>query len=281
MAKVLQHRFPLAASGHILLSTVRVNDGTNSRPGTIPEATDWFFTNIGTGTLHVTPYFNGIATHAAYTVGANDSTTVNIAGVNDWKIEEVGGAVGADVTVVGYEMESYTALQTLATDINTNAADIITNTNDISDVADDVATNASAIESLTGSVSDNTSDISDIQIITSVIQRALFTGNLTYPTDILPLLIDLSSGDDYTLNTDQCRSSFLVLLGGLIPDIQIIFPSLLDREVFFIKAIQNNCANPITAHFETDSLTNDAEIPLGKSILFCVPRIALFVFISA
>ena len=104
--KVLQHRFSLAASGNTLLSTVRSTEGTASSTGkSVPEANEWHFTNIGTGTVVVTPYFNNVTSHGTYTVPANDSLIIDLGGMNDWKIEETGGAAAAIVTLVGYLKE--------------------------------------------------------------------------------------------------------------------------------------------------------------------------------
>jgi hypothetical protein len=106
MAKTIQNRFSLAASGSTLLSTVRATEGNSSASGLpIPEANEWHFTNIGTGTVVATPYFNGVTSHAGYTIPANDSLIIDLAGMNDWKIEETGGAAGAIVTLVGYLKE--------------------------------------------------------------------------------------------------------------------------------------------------------------------------------
>ena len=106
MAKVLQHQITLSASGNTTLSAVRLAEGLNSTLArSVGEGNEWHWTNIGTGTVVVTPYFNGVTTHGGYTVPANDSLIIDLAGMNDWKIEETGGAVGAIVTVVGFNKE--------------------------------------------------------------------------------------------------------------------------------------------------------------------------------
>lgn len=120
MAKLLQHTFPVAAGANKLLSDVRVSEGVNTTAGTIPEATDWFFTNLGSGSVTVTPYFNDVQTHSGYVVASNTTKVVSLAGANDWKVEETGGVSAVSVTVVGHEISNYSAFQDLITDINSN-----------------------------------------------------------------------------------------------------------------------------------------------------------------
>lgn len=98
--KIIENRFPIAASANTRLSTVR--GATNPK---LPEANEWHFTNTGSGTVVVTPVFGTNTSHAAYTVPANDSLIVDLGGMDDWKIEETGGANASIVTVVGYQRQ--------------------------------------------------------------------------------------------------------------------------------------------------------------------------------
>lgn len=102
MARVLQHRVNLVANDSTLLSSLRVTDGTNSGSGGVPVANEWHFTNVGSGTVTVTPHFGTGTSHTGYTVPSNDSIIIDLCGMTDWLIAETGGVSSSSVTVVGF-----------------------------------------------------------------------------------------------------------------------------------------------------------------------------------
>lgn len=100
---------PLAASGTAHLSEKVLGDDAVSGENLLPPCNEWYFTNIGSGVLQLTPkFFDGgglITSHTTYAVPANDTLVLDIAAVADWLITETGGAASSKVIVRGYDRD--------------------------------------------------------------------------------------------------------------------------------------------------------------------------------